>query len=105
MYEKIKEPRQNFQNILAGRRSGSAKISDWYYEDLLQIWAGSPCVHALSFGTSTSNIIVAYKQVQVLVVVVVVVVVVVGVVVVGVVVVVVVEVLSWKILCHRTSPK
>ena len=28
VHEKIKELRQNFQNILAGRRSGSAKISD-----------------------------------------------------------------------------
>ena len=39
--EKIKELRQNFQNILAGRRSGSAKISDRYYEHLLRIWGGS----------------------------------------------------------------
>ena len=30
VHEKIKELRQNFQNILAGRRSGSAKISDPY---------------------------------------------------------------------------
>ena len=35
--EKIKELRQTFQNILAGRRSGSAKISDRYYEDLFRI--------------------------------------------------------------------
>ena len=39
--EKIKELRQNFQNILAGRRSGNAKISDRYYEHLLRIWGGS----------------------------------------------------------------
>ena len=42
MHEKIKELRQN---ILAGR-SGSAKISDPYYEDLLRIWGGSPGVEA-----------------------------------------------------------
>ena len=35
--EKVKELRQTFQNILAGRRSGSAKISDRYYEDLFRI--------------------------------------------------------------------
>ena len=52
MHEKIKELRQNFQNILAGRRSGGAKISDRYYEDLLQIWGGSPCVEALPFSAS-----------------------------------------------------
>ena len=46
VHEKIKELRQNFQNILAGRRSGSAIISDPYYEDLLRIWGGSPGVEA-----------------------------------------------------------
>ena len=35
VHEKIKELRENFQNILAGRKSGSAKISHRYYEDLL----------------------------------------------------------------------
>ena len=48
--EKIKELRQTFQNILAGRRSGSAIISDRYYEDLLRIWGGLPCFEALLFG-------------------------------------------------------
>ena len=52
MHKKIKELRQNFQNILAGR-SGKAKICDRYYEDLLRIWGGSPCVEALLFGAST----------------------------------------------------
>ena len=52
MHEKIKELGQNSQNILAGRRSGGAKISDRYYEDLLQIWGGSPCVEALPFSAS-----------------------------------------------------
>ena len=52
VHEKIKELKQNFQNILAGRRSGSAKISDRYYEDLLRIWGGSPCVQALPFSAS-----------------------------------------------------
>ena len=56
LHEKIEELRQNFQNILAGRRSGSAKISDRYYEDLLQIWGCSPCAEALPFGASTSDI-------------------------------------------------
>ena len=49
VHEKIKEFRQNFQNILAGRRSGGVKISDRYYEDLLRIWGGSPYVEALPF--------------------------------------------------------
>ena len=49
VHEKIKEFRQNFQNILAGRRSGGAKISDRYYEDLLRIWGVSPYVEALPF--------------------------------------------------------
>ena len=49
MHQKIKGLRQNFQNILAVRRSGSAKISDQYYEDLLWIWGGSPYVEATIF--------------------------------------------------------
>ena len=52
VHEKIKELRQNFQNILAGRRSGGAKISDQYYKGLLRIWGGSPCVEALPFRAS-----------------------------------------------------
>ena len=52
MHEKIKELRENFKNILAGRRSGGAKINDRYYEDLLRIWVGSPCVEALPFSAS-----------------------------------------------------
>ena len=52
VHEKIKEFRQNFQNILAGKRSSGAKISDRYYEDLLQIWGGSLCVEALPFSAS-----------------------------------------------------
>ena len=65
VHKKIKGLRQNFQNFLAGRR----KISDQYYEDLLQIWGGSPCVEALPFGASTSDIN-PNKQVQVVVLVV-----------------------------------
>ena len=53
--------RQNFQNIVAGRRSGSAKISNLYYEDLLRIWNGSPCLEALPFGASTSDIDVSIQ--------------------------------------------
>ena len=52
----IEEIEENFQNILAARRSGSANISDRYYEDLLRIWDGSPSVEALPIGASTSNI-------------------------------------------------
>ena len=52
VHEKIKELRENFKNILAGRRSGGAKINDRYYEDLLRIWVGSPCVEALPFSAS-----------------------------------------------------
>ena len=50
--EKIKELRENFKNILAGRRSGGVKISDRYYEDSLRIWVGPPCVQALPFSAS-----------------------------------------------------
>ena len=60
VHKKIKELRQNFQNILAGR-SGKAKICDRYYEDLLRIWGGSPCVEALLFGASTTNINVSIQ--------------------------------------------
>ena len=56
VHEKIKELRQNFQNILAGKRSSRVKIGDWYYEDLLWIWGGLHCVHALSFSASSSDI-------------------------------------------------
>ena len=56
VHEKIKELRQNFQNILAGKRSSRAKIGDWYYEDLLWIWGGLHCVQALSFSASSSDI-------------------------------------------------
>ena len=52
--------RQNFQNILAGR-SGSSKISDQYYEDLLRIWGGSPSVEALPFGVSIRDINVSIQ--------------------------------------------
>ena len=52
----IEEIEENFQNILAARRSGSANISDRYYEDLLRIWDGSPSVEALPIGASTSDI-------------------------------------------------
>ena len=62
MYEKIKELRQNFQNILAGGRNGTAKISDQYYEDLLHTCGGSPCVEALPFGASTSNVNVSIQS-------------------------------------------
>ena len=61
MHEKIKELWQNFQNILVGRRSGSEKISDRYYEDLFRIWGGSLCVEALPFGASTSDISVSIQ--------------------------------------------
>ena len=56
MHDKIKELRKNFQNILAARRSGSANISDRYYEDLLRIWDGSPSIEAQPIGASTSDI-------------------------------------------------
>ena len=52
VHEKIKELRENFKNILAGRRSGGVKISDRYYEDSLRIWVGPPCVQALPFSAS-----------------------------------------------------
>ena len=47
---------ENFQNILAARRSDSANISDRYYEDLLRIWDGSPSIEAQPIGASTSDI-------------------------------------------------
>ena len=41
---------------LAGRRNGSAKIVDRYFEDLLRIWNGSLCDETLPFGASNSDI-------------------------------------------------
>ena len=48
--EKIKELRQNFSNALtAGSRSGSGRIVYEFYDELINIWGGSPSAKPLSF--------------------------------------------------------
>ena len=55
--EKVKEVRQNFSSaITSGRRSGSGKIVLEYYDELVQIWGGSPSTEPLPFGNSTDDI-------------------------------------------------
>ena len=55
--EKLKEIRQNFSTaVTTGRRSGSGKIVLQFYDELVQIWGGSPSTQPLSCGTSTQQI-------------------------------------------------
>lgn len=55
--EKLKEIRQNFSTaVTTGRRSGSGKIILDFYDELVQIWGGSPSTQPLSCGTSTQQI-------------------------------------------------
>ncbi len=55
--EKLKEIRQNFSTaVTTGRRSGSGKVVLDFYDELVQIWGGSPSTQPLSCGTSTQQI-------------------------------------------------
>ena len=55
--EKVKEVRQNFSlAITSGRRSGSGKIVLEFYDELVQIWGGSPSTEPLPFGKSTDDV-------------------------------------------------
>ena len=55
--EKLKEIKQNFSTaVTTGRRSGSGKIVLQFYDELVQIWDGSPSTQPLSCGTSTQQI-------------------------------------------------
>ena len=54
--EKIKEVRQSFSKaILIGSRSGSGKLVYEFYDQLIDIWGGSPSTKPLSFGASTMD--------------------------------------------------
>ena len=48
--EKVKSVRQTFtQAASEGRRSGSCKILTVHYDELVQIWGGSPALEPLSY--------------------------------------------------------
>ena len=52
--EKIEEVRQSFSTaILLGSRGGSGKLVYDIYDQLIEIWGGSPSTKQLSFGAST----------------------------------------------------
>ena len=54
--EKLKEIRQDFSKaVTSGSRSGSGKIVLQFYDQLVQIWGGSPATEPLAFGTSTDG--------------------------------------------------
>lgn len=55
--EKLKEIRQKFSEaVTSGRRSGSGKIILEFYDQLVQIWGGSPATEPLSSGICTQDI-------------------------------------------------
>lgn len=57
IHEKLKEIRQNFSvAVTTGRRSGSGKIVLEFYDQLVQIWGGTPATQPLSFGANTEEI-------------------------------------------------
>jgi hypothetical protein len=57
IHEKLKDIRQNFSiAITSGRRSGSGKVVLEFYDELVQIWGGSPATEPLSCGTSTETV-------------------------------------------------
>jgi len=54
--EKLKEIRQNFASaVTSGSRSGSGKIVLEFFDQLKQIWDGSPSTEPLSCGVSTDD--------------------------------------------------
>ena len=54
--EKLKEIRQNFASaVTSGSRSGSGKIILEYFDQLKQIWGGSPSTEPLSCGVGTDD--------------------------------------------------
>ena len=55
--EKLKEIRQSFSKaVTTGSRSGSGKLVLEHYDQLVQIWGGSPATEPLTFGTSTDQV-------------------------------------------------
>ena len=55
--EKVKEIRQNFSiAVTSGRRSGSGKVVLEFYDELVQIWGGSPSTKPLSCGKCTEEV-------------------------------------------------
>eukprot|EP00794_Sanderia_malayensis_P004367 gene4367-4948_t len=55
--EKIKEIRQKFSEaVTSGQRSGSGKIVLEFYDQLVQLWGGSPATEPLPSGVSTHGI-------------------------------------------------
>ena len=57
MQEKLKEIRQSFSKaVTTGSRSGSGKIVLEHFDQLVQIWGGSPATESLTFGTNTDEV-------------------------------------------------
>ena len=55
--EKLKEIRQNFSHaVTTGSRSGSGKIVLEFFDQLKQIWGGSPSTQPISSGISTNDV-------------------------------------------------
>ena len=55
--EKLKEIRQSFSKaVTTGSRSGSGKIVLEHFDQLVQIWGGSPATEPLTFGTNTDEV-------------------------------------------------
>eukprot|EP00794_Sanderia_malayensis_P008375 gene8375-9274_t len=55
--EKIQEIRQKFSEaVTSGQRSGSGKIVLEFYDQLVQLWGGSPATEPLPSGVSTHGI-------------------------------------------------
>ena len=54
--EKVKSIRQTFTKaVFEGRQSGSCKILTTHYDELVQIWGGSPASEPLSYGVNTDD--------------------------------------------------
>jgi len=54
--EKLKEIRQNFASaVTSGSQSGSGKIVLEFFDQLKQIWGGSPSTEPLSCGVGTDD--------------------------------------------------
>ena len=55
--EQVKVLRQKFSEaVTTGRRSGKGQIVMEHYDDLINLWGGSPTSEPLSYGCSTSEV-------------------------------------------------
>ena len=64
--EKLKEIRQNFASTVTSEpRSGSGKIVLEFFDQLKEIWHGSPSTEPLSCGVSTDNFLLIRMKTRV----------------------------------------